>query len=227
MGGTYARSHGREPILAACREVGSMSSRSRFSRAAPRGRAVGRAGNPVLNWTLGIAQLVMLFLFVLYFLCVQIAAVAYLAGSRHGIVGGATPPLHLDSIGAAVTDIAAGLLCEALFAIDVLIAILVSRAAIRDAVERHRSRAARAVPARSPGGEGRQVPLLACHAPQHGLWLTPGAPRSWDGQSGRRPQCREGAARMPANAGLYTMRGEGEARTIPAEIRPRETFRDH
>ncbi len=178
MGGTYARSHGREPILAACREVGSMSSRSRFSRAAPRGRAGGRAGNPVLNWTLGIVQLVMLFLFVVYFLCVQIAAVAYLAGSRHGIVGGATPPLHLDSIGAAVTDIAAGLLCEALFAIDVLIAILVSRAAIRDAIERHRSRAARAVPARSPGGEGRQVPLLACHAPQHGLWLTPGAPRS-------------------------------------------------
>lgn len=106
----------------------------------------GRASNPALNWTLGIVQLVMLFLFVVYFASVQINAVAYLAGRHQAIVGGTTPPVPLDSTGAAVTDIAAGLLCEALFAIDVLIAVLVSRTVIRDAIERHRSRTRRAEP---------------------------------------------------------------------------------
>ena len=83
----------------------------------------------------------MMLIFAAYFVSVQINAVAYLAGSRHAIVGGTTPPIPLDSAGAAVTDIAVGLLLEALAALDLLIVVLLSRAAISEAIGRHRPRA--------------------------------------------------------------------------------------
>jgi hypothetical protein len=107
--------------------------------AARRGRVHPPARHPVLTWTLGAAQLAMLLLFAAYFVCVQINAVAYLAGRRHAIIGGTTPPLPLDSAGAAVADIIAGLVCEAIAAIIVFIAIALSSAAIREAIGRHRS----------------------------------------------------------------------------------------
>jgi len=124
-----------------------MSSHSRPVRAARRRRAGARASHPVLNWTLGAAQLVMMLIFAAYCVCVQINAVAYLAGRRHAIASGTVPPLPLDSAGAAVTDITIGLACEAIAAIDLFIAVALSSAVIREAIGRHRSRAR----ARDPG----------------------------------------------------------------------------
>jgi hypothetical protein len=90
---------------------------------------------------IGVAQLAMLLLFVAYFVSVQINAVAYLAGRHHAVVGGTAPPLPLDSAGAAVADIAAGLVCEAIAALVVCIAAALLQGAIREAIGRHRSRA--------------------------------------------------------------------------------------
>jgi hypothetical protein len=49
------------------------------------GRAGARASHPVLNWTLGAAQLAMMLIFAAYCVSVQISAVAYLAGRHHAI----------------------------------------------------------------------------------------------------------------------------------------------
>lgn len=96
------------------------------------GEAMSR--HPVLAWArrvLWAARLVLLVLFVTYFVFVQINAAAYLAGRNHPIVGGAAPPLPLDSDVAAVADIIAGLVFEAIAALIVFIAVTLFRAMIR------------------------------------------------------------------------------------------------
>ncbi len=67
------------------------------------GAAVNR--HPVLAWTLRVlrgAQLALLLLLLAYFVSVQINAVAYLAGTKHPIIGGTASPVPLHSDAAAV-----------------------------------------------------------------------------------------------------------------------------
>jgi hypothetical protein len=88
----------------------------------------------VLTWTLRVlwaARLVLLFLFVAYFVFVQINAAAYLTGRNHPIVAGPAPPVPLDSDVAAVADITAGLVFEAIAALVVFIVVALFRAVIR------------------------------------------------------------------------------------------------
>ena len=91
--------------------------------------------NPVLIWTLRVlrvAQLTLLLLFVIYFVSVQVNAVAYLTGRNHPVIGGTTPPVPLNSAGSAVVDIIVGLLIEAVAALIFLIVVAMLRAAIRE-----------------------------------------------------------------------------------------------
>jgi hypothetical protein len=73
----------------------------------------------------------LMLLFVIYFVSVQVNAIAYLAGRNHPVVGGTTPPVPLNSTAAAIADIIAGLLFEAIAALIVLIVITLLSAAIR------------------------------------------------------------------------------------------------
>lgn len=87
----------------------------------------------VLGWTLRILrvlQFALLLAFVAYFVCVQINAVGYLAGSK-AIIGGATPPVPIHSGLAAAADIAVGLVFEAIAALCVFIALAVIHSAVR------------------------------------------------------------------------------------------------
>jgi hypothetical protein len=91
--------------------------------------------HPVLTWTLRAlraAQLAMLLLFTAYFVSVQINATAYLAGRNRPVVRGTVPPVALGSIAAAVADITAGLIFEAVAALILFIATALLRAAIQD-----------------------------------------------------------------------------------------------
>jgi hypothetical protein len=74
----------------------------------------------------------MLLLFVAYFVSVQINAAAYLAGRNRPVVGGTVPPAALHSTAAAVTDIIAGLVFEAVAALILFIAAALLRAAIQE-----------------------------------------------------------------------------------------------
>lgn len=90
--------------------------------------------HPVLTGTLRVlwaARLVLLLLYVAYFVSVQINAAAYLAGRNHPMVGGAAPPVPLDSDVAAVADIIAGLVFEAIATLVVFIVAALFRAVIR------------------------------------------------------------------------------------------------
>jgi len=87
--------------------------------------------HPVLTWTLRVlraAQLALLLVFVAYFVCVQVNAVAWLAGRKHPLVPGTVPPVPLDSAMAAAADITAGLILEAVAVIIVFIMTALFRA---------------------------------------------------------------------------------------------------
>jgi hypothetical protein len=89
--------------------------------------------HPVLTWTLRAlraAQLAFLFLFVAYFVSVQVNAIAYLAGRKHPLVPGTVPPVPLDSAIAAAADITAGLIVEAVTAVIVSIMTALIRVAM-------------------------------------------------------------------------------------------------
>ncbi len=95
----------------------------------------------MLTWTLRVlwaARLVLLLLFVTYFVSVQINAVAYLAGRKRPIVGGAAPPVPLGSDMAAIADITAGLAFEAIAALIVFIVVALFHATIRKRYKNHR-----------------------------------------------------------------------------------------
>jgi hypothetical protein len=88
----------------------------------------------VLGWTLRILraiQFVMVLVFVAYFVCVQINAVAYLAGTSKAVIGGVAPPVALHSGVAAAADIAVGLVFEAIAVVIVFIVLAVIRSAVR------------------------------------------------------------------------------------------------
>jgi hypothetical protein len=112
-----------------------------------RRRAGGRGSSPAVNWALGVTQLAAMLIFVAYFVCVQVNAVAFLTGTRRAVIGGTAPPVPLTGTGAAAADCAAGLLIEALSAVDLVIMVLFAVAGIREARGRHRPPA----PARTPG----------------------------------------------------------------------------
>jgi hypothetical protein len=86
----------------------------------------------VLRPLLG-AQFVMELLFVWYFVCVQINAIAYLAGKRSAVITGTTPPARIDCVVAAVGDIVAGLVFEAVVALIWAIAIAFALTSLREA----------------------------------------------------------------------------------------------
>jgi hypothetical protein len=101
----------------------------------PRTPASAGARHPALTWTLRVlraAQLALLLCFVAYFASVQVNAVAYLAGRNGPVVRGADPPLPLTSGLAAVADIMAGLVVEAIAALVVFIAVSVIRGVLRN-----------------------------------------------------------------------------------------------
>jgi hypothetical protein len=84
-------------------------------------------------WLFRAAAFVMQFLGVAYFVCVQINAVAYLAGKRGAIISGTTPPVRIDGVGAALGDIAIGLVFEAVVALIVAIVGAVMLTSLHDA----------------------------------------------------------------------------------------------
>lgn len=97
----------------------------------PRTAAYTGASHPVLTWTMRVlraGQLAMLLAFTVYFVSVQVNAVAYLAGRHHPVVPGTTPPVPLDSAAAAAADITVGLGFEAIAVLVVCIAIAVTEA---------------------------------------------------------------------------------------------------
>jgi energy-converting hydrogenase Eha subunit E len=99
-------------------------------------RTPGSAGarRPVLTWMLRVlraVQLALMLCFVAYFVCVQVNAVAYLAGKNDPVIRGADPPIPLGSDLAAVGDIIIGLVFEAIAALIVFIVVLRLRGAVR------------------------------------------------------------------------------------------------
>jgi hypothetical protein len=84
-------------------------------------------------WPLRAAGFVMELLFVWYFVCVQINAIGYLVGKRSAVISGMTPPARIDSLAAAVCDIVAGLVFEAVAALISGIAIAFALTSLRDA----------------------------------------------------------------------------------------------
>jgi len=83
-------------------------------------------------WLLRAAAFVVQLLLVAYFVCVQINAIAYLAGKRGTIVGGTTPPVRIDSVAAAAGDIVIGLAFEAVVALIAAIAVATLLTRMRD-----------------------------------------------------------------------------------------------
>jgi hypothetical protein len=96
---------------------------------------MNRCLRPVLT-LLRAAGLVTILLFAVYWVCVQVDAIAYLAGKRNAIIGGMTPPVPVDSDAMAAVDIVIGLIFEAIAALIVSIAAAVAVARLRAA--RHR-----------------------------------------------------------------------------------------
>jgi hypothetical protein len=100
----------------------------------PRTPASAGARHPALTWTLRVlraAQLALLLCFVAYFVSVQVNAVAYLAGKNDPVIRGADPPVHLGSVTAAVADVIAGLVFEAIAVVIVFIVVSLFRGGIR------------------------------------------------------------------------------------------------
>jgi len=84
-------------------------------------------------WLLRAAVFVMQLLGVAYFVCVQINAIAYLAGKRGAIISGTTPPVGIDGVAAAAADIVIGLIFEAVVALIVAIVLAITLTNLRDA----------------------------------------------------------------------------------------------
>jgi hypothetical protein len=84
-------------------------------------------------WLLRAAVFVMQFLGVAYFVCVQINAIAYLAGKRGVVISGTTPPVRIDGVAAAMGDIVIGLVFEAVVALIVAIVVAIMLTSLRDA----------------------------------------------------------------------------------------------
>ena len=82
------------------------------------------------------AGLVTILLFAVYWVCVQVNAIAYLARKRSAIIGGTTPPVPVDSDAMAAADIVIGLIFEAIAALIVSIAVAVAVARLRAARQR-------------------------------------------------------------------------------------------
>lgn len=82
------------------------------------------------------AALVAMLLFAAYWVCVQINAIAYLAGERSAIIGGTTPPVPISSDSVAAADIVVGLIFEAIAALIVSVAVAVAVARLRAARQR-------------------------------------------------------------------------------------------
>ncbi len=90
------------------------------------------------------AECVTVLLFAAYWACVQINAIAYLAGKGSAVIGGTTPPVPVRSDATAAVDIVIGLIFEAIAAVIVSIAVAVACARLRAARRRQARR-------RSPG----------------------------------------------------------------------------
>jgi hypothetical protein len=84
-------------------------------------------------WLLRAAALAIQLLFVVYFVCVQINAVGYLAGKRSAVISGTTPPVQIDGVAAAVGDIVIGLVFEVVVALISAIMIAIGLTSLRDA----------------------------------------------------------------------------------------------
>jgi hypothetical protein len=77
--------------------------------------------------------MVLMLCFVAYFLSVQVAAIAYLAGTRgSGSGSGSSAPIPLDGVGAAIGDILIGLFWEIIFGLIFVIAGLLIHAQFRE-----------------------------------------------------------------------------------------------
>jgi hypothetical protein len=83
-------------------------------------------------WLFRAAAFVLQLLFGVYFVCVQINAVAYLAGRRGAVISGTTPPVRIDSVAAAVGDMVIGLVFEAVIAVIAAIMIGIALSSLRD-----------------------------------------------------------------------------------------------
>jgi hypothetical protein len=88
--------------------------------------------HPVM-WLLRAAVFVIQLLGVAYFVCVQINAIAYLAGKHGALVGGTAPPVRIDSVAAAFGDIVIGLVFEAVVALIVAIVVSIMLTSLGDA----------------------------------------------------------------------------------------------
>jgi hypothetical protein len=78
----------------------------------------------------------MALLFCAYFVCVQINAIAYLAGNGRAIISGTAPPVPLHSYVAATADILIALIIEAFTALVTAIAIAMALTSLRNARQR-------------------------------------------------------------------------------------------
>jgi hypothetical protein len=74
----------------------------------------------------------MVLLLVIYFLFVQVNAIAYLVGMRNTGFGGASPPVPIHNDPTAIANIVVGLLFEAIAALIFFVALAMLRQAIRD-----------------------------------------------------------------------------------------------
>jgi len=80
----------------------------------------------------------MALLFCVYFVCVQINAIGYLAGKGNAIILGMKPPLPIDSDAAATVDIVIGLLFEAFTTLITAIAGAIALASVRSFLDARR-----------------------------------------------------------------------------------------
>ena len=110
-----------------------------------------------VNWLLSAIALVMDVLFFVDFVCVQINAVAYLAGRRGAIISGTTPPIAIHSGAAAAANILIGLIIEAFAALVTAIATAMALTWLGDARRVRRLRAER-IRAQSLPGRASTAP---------------------------------------------------------------------
>ena len=85
---------------------------------------------------LRVAGLVTVLLFAVYWVCVQINAIAYIVEKTSTIIGGITPPVPIRSDAIAALDVVIGLIFEAIAAAIVSIAVGVAVAKLRAARQR-------------------------------------------------------------------------------------------
>ena len=100
------------------------------ARSVPAVPSAASRSSSVVLWVLEAVRMVLMLCFVAYFLSVQVAAIAYLAGSRSG--SGSSAPIPLDGVGAAIGDILIGLFWEIIFGLIFVIAGLLIHAQFRE-----------------------------------------------------------------------------------------------